>query len=84
MMLAQLFLIYRYKASAVHYLTPTEDNEYQTLKMKSTGIFSDVQTEVGQIIVANVKKQFIDELLKPDRDALLQLIRKAPVRPVAQ
>ena len=52
--------------------------------MKSTGIFSDVQTEVGQIIVANVKKQFIDELLKPDRDALLQLIRKAPVRPVAQ
>ena len=78
MMLVQLFLIYRYKASAVHYLTPTEDNEFQTQKMKSAGIFSDVQAEVGQIIVANVNKQVVDELLKPDRAALMQLIRKAP------
>jgi isocitrate lyase len=76
MMLVQLFLIHRYKASAVHYLTPTEDNESQTQKMKSMGIFSDVQTEVGQIIVANVNKQVLDELLKPDRAALLEMIRK--------
>jgi len=76
MLLVQLFLIHRYKASAVHYLTPTEDNESQTQKMKSMGIFSDVQTEVGQIIVANVNKQVVDELLKPDRAALLEMIRK--------
>jgi len=82
MMLAQLFLIDRYKASSVHYLTPTEDNESQTLKMKAAGIFSDVQTEVGQIIVANVNKPFVDELLKPDRAALLELIRKTPIRTV--
>jgi len=77
MMLIQLFLIYRYKASSVHYLTPTEDNEYQTQKMKDLGIFSDVNTEVGQIIVANVNKPILDELLKPDRAALRELIRKA-------
>ena len=76
MLLVQLFLIHRYKASAVHYLTPTEDNQSQTQKMKSMGIFSDVHTEVGQIIVANVNKQVVDELLKPDRAALLELIRK--------
>ena len=76
MMLIQLFLIYRYKASSVHYLTPTEDNEHQTQKMKDLGIFSDVNTEVGQIIVANVNKPVVEELLKPDRAALLQLIQK--------
>jgi isocitrate lyase len=76
MTLVQLFLIHRYKASAVHYLSPTEDNESQTRKMKSMGIFSDVHTEVGQIIVANVNKQVVDELLKPDRAALLEMIRK--------
>jgi len=41
------------------------------------GIFSDVRTEVGQIIVANVNKEVVDELLKPDRVALLEMIRKA-------
>ena len=82
MMLVQLFLIHRYKAGAVHYLTPTEDNVFQTQKMKSMGIFSDVQTEVGQIIVANVNKQVVDELLKPDRAALLALIQKASPPPV--
>ena len=76
MTLVQLFLIHRYKASAVHYVTPTEDNESQTQRMKSMGIFSDVHTEVGQMIVANVNKQVVDELLKPDRTSLLEMIRK--------
>jgi len=76
MTLVHLFLIHRYKASAVHYLTPTEDNEAQTQKMKSMGIFSDVHTEVGQIIVAHVNKPVVDELLKPDRAALMEMIRK--------
>src|SRR5580692_7255786 len=30
MTLAQLFLIHRYKADSLHYLTPTEDNQLQT------------------------------------------------------
>ena len=31
------------------------------------GIFSDVHTEIGQIIVAQVNKERVAELLKPDR-----------------
>ena len=77
MTLIQLFLIHRYKASAVHYLTPTEDNESQTQRMKGMGIYSDVHTEVGQIIAANVNKQIVDELLNPNRAALLEMIRTA-------
>ena len=44
--------------------------------MKSIGIFSDVHTEIGQIIVANVSKQRVAELLKPDRETLLAMIQK--------
>ena len=76
MTLVQLFLIHRYSANAVHYVTPTEDNELQTQKMKSMGIFSDVHTEIGQIIVAQVNKERVAELLRPDRTLLLEMIRK--------
>ncbi|MGO9590819.1 MAG: isocitrate lyase ICL2 [Candidatus Acidiferrales bacterium] len=76
MTLVQLFLIHRYKANTVHYLSPTEDNEFQAQRMKSIGIFSDVQTEVGQIIVAHVNKPRVAELLKPDMAALVEMIRK--------
>ncbi|MGA7617680.1 MAG: isocitrate lyase ICL2 [Thermoanaerobaculia bacterium] len=76
MTLIHLFLIHRYKAESVHYVTPTEDNQYQTSKMKSHGIFSQVNTEVGQIIVADVNHPRIAELLAPDREALWKLIRK--------
>ena len=41
MTLVQLFLIHRYKASSVHYLTPTEDNAMQTQRMKGLGIFTE-------------------------------------------
>jgi isocitrate lyase len=76
MTVTQLFLIHRYNASAVHYVTPTEDNEFQTQRMKSVGIFSDVHTEIGQIIVAQVSKERVAELLKPDRVLLSEIIRK--------
>ncbi len=79
MTLIQLFLIHRYSANGVHYVTPTRDNEYQTEKMKSLGIFSDVHTEVGQIIVAQVNREKVGELTKPDRLSLLDMIRKAPI-----
>ena len=76
MALVQLFLIHRYAFSSVHYVSPTEDNELQAQKMKSMGIFSDVHTEIGQIIVAQVSKERVAELLKPDRVLLLEMIRK--------
>jgi isocitrate/methylisocitrate lyase len=76
MTLIHLFLVHRFKADAVHYVTPTEDNQYQTAKMKAHGIFREVTTEVGQIIVADVNRPRIAELLAPDREALGRLIRK--------
>ena len=76
MTLVHLFLVHRFKADSVHYVTPTEDNQYQVEKMTSHGIFSEVNTEVGQIIVANVNRQRISEFLAPDQEALRKLIRK--------
>jgi isocitrate lyase len=71
-----LWLIHRFKPEIVYYVTPTEDNIYQTEKMKSHGIFSNVYQEVGEIIVADVNQERIDELLAPDREALKRLIAK--------
>jgi hypothetical protein len=51
------------------------DNEFQAGKMKTLGIFSDVHTEIGQIIVAQVSKERVAELLRPDRALLGDLIR---------
>jgi isocitrate lyase len=76
MTLVHLFLVHRFKADSVHYVTPTEDNQYQVAKMKSHGIFREVNTEVGQIIVADVNHQRISDLLAPDQEALRRLIRK--------
>ncbi len=76
MTLIHLWLIHRFKADAVYYVTPTEDNIYQTEKMKSHGIFRDVRQDVGEIVVADVNQPRIEELLAPDQDALMRLIRK--------
>lgn len=76
MTLIHLWLVYRFKADAVHYVTPTDDNLYQTSKMKSHGIFSEINQEVGEIIVAEVNHSRIAELLTPDRMALRRLILK--------
>ena len=76
MTLVHLFLIHRYKAASVHYVTPNEDNQLQADRMKSLGIFSDVHTEIGQIIVAHIGAQVVVKLLKPDRSALAEMIRK--------
>ncbi|WP_454231581.1 isocitrate lyase ICL2 [Mycolicibacterium fortuitum] len=74
--LIHVWLIHRFKPEIVYYVTPTEDNVYQTEKMKAHGLFSDVYQEVGEIIVADVNQARIDELLAPDRGALGRLIRK--------
>ena len=74
MTLNQLFLIHRYKIDSVHYLTPTDDNHRQTDKMRARGIFTAVNEEVGEIIVADVNKDLLKQLVDSDRAALTALI----------
>jgi len=76
MTLMHLFLIHRYKTSAVHYLSPTEDNQHQTEKMQELGIYSHVADEVGEIIVADVDSAGVGKLLAPDGEAIQSLIHK--------
>jgi len=61
----------------VHYVSPTDDNLTQTRGMLAMGIYDEVNTEVGHIIVAAVNTQRIQELLNPDRAALEELMGKA-------
>jgi isocitrate lyase len=76
MTLIHLFLVHRYKVDSVHYVSPTEDNRHQTTRMKTHGIFTEVNAEVGEIIVADINAERIAEFLAPDGDALRRLIEK--------
>ena len=76
MTLVQLFLIHRYRAASLHYVTPTEDNRSQTQRMHELGIFTVVRTDIGQIIVANVDRARVSALVEPDGEQLAGLIRK--------
>ncbi|MGD8440888.1 MAG: isocitrate lyase/phosphoenolpyruvate mutase family protein [Holophagae bacterium] len=76
MTVIHLFLIHRYKAESIHYVTPTEDNLMQTKGMAKLGIFSDVNTEVGDIIVTEIDTDRVAELIKPDHAELGKLIRR--------
>jgi isocitrate lyase len=77
MTLLHLFLLHRYKTTSVYYLSPTEDNTSQAQRMKALRLFSDLNIEIGQIIVAHVNRERVSELLKDDGVALNGLIRKA-------
>jgi isocitrate lyase len=74
MTLLQLFLIHRYKARAIHYLTPTEDNHRQCQSLQRLGIFDRTHDEVGEIIVADVNPVTIAALVQPSSAALETLI----------
>jgi len=76
MTLIQLFLFHRYKSSSIHLVSPTEDNEKQAAAMQTLGIYGNVKTEVGDIIVADVNVDTIEGLLETDRTALENLIAK--------
>ncbi|ABS25791.1 isocitrate lyase ICL2 [Anaeromyxobacter sp. Fw109-5] len=76
MTLALLFLFHRYKVDSVHFVTPTADNQRQAEGMKAQGLFGTVVQEVGRIIVADVAKDRVKELLAPDRAALKALIAR--------
>jgi hypothetical protein len=49
--------------------------------MQELGIFSIVRTEIGQLIVADVDREHIAELVRPGGEALTELIRKAVKQP---
>jgi isocitrate lyase len=74
--LCHLFLIHRYKAESIHYVTPTDDNIGQTKGMQKLGLFDEVAVEIGDIIVARIHTEPVARLLEADRVALGKLIRK--------
>ncbi len=75
MTLLHLFLIHRYKAAAIHYLTPTEDNHRAAASMQRLGIFESTNEEVGEIIVAEVNSDAVAALVK-EADEREKLITK--------
>ncbi len=77
MTLIHLYLLHRYKAVSVHYVSPTDDNQLQTAGMMNLGIFDEVNMEIGQIIVAGVNLNYVKELLNPDQIELKKLISKS-------
>ncbi len=82
MTLVQLFLIHRYRADSMHYLTPNQDNELQTRRMQELGIFAVVRTEIGQIIVADVNQEIVGDLVRADSGNLAELMRQPARQPV--
>ena len=76
MTLLHLYVLKRYRVGVVHYVTPTDDNDHQTKHMADHGIYTDVNTEVGQIIVAKVDAGTVDRLAEDTDGALTKLIRK--------
>ena len=81
MTLVQLFLIHRYAARSIHYLTPNEANQAQTERMQALGIFSAVRSEIGQIIVADVDRERVAGLVQAEGAALAELIQKPVPQP---
>ncbi len=77
MALMHLFLIHRYKIESVHYVSPTDDNQHQSEKMRELGFFTEVNVEVGHIIVGEVDPGGIAQLLEPDGVAIGAFITKA-------
>ena len=77
MTLMHLFLIHRYKVSAIHYLTPTEDNHRQGESMQRLGIFESTYDEVGEIIVADVNRDVVGSLVAPVSEERERLIARA-------
>jgi isocitrate lyase len=77
MTLAQLFLIHRYKAAALHYLTPTADNDAQARRMNEIGIFRHVNADTGLVIIADVNADRVASLVGANPRARGELIANA-------
>ena len=81
MTLVQLFLIHRYDARSLHYLTPNDDNRAQTERMRELGIFSVVRSEIGQIIVADVDRKYVADLVAPKSTTMKTLLERRVTQP---
>jgi isocitrate lyase len=73
MMMLHLFVIQRYHADAIHYVTPTDDNHRLAEYMKRVGIYSSVSDEVGEIIVADVDDDWVSGLLNQNGNGIVEL-----------
>jgi isocitrate lyase len=73
MTLLHLFLLHRYRATSIHFLTPTDDNRRQCERLSDRGILRSVSDEVGEIIVADVDAATVRSLVT-DESALAVLI----------
>ncbi|MDJ0622487.1 MAG: isocitrate lyase family protein [Desulfocapsaceae bacterium] len=76
MTILQLFLIHRYKANIIQYMTPTDDNRQQTNGMTRFGIFEDAMEEIGDIIVAHVDEDVTAQLVNPNKNGIQSLLAK--------
>ncbi|MEE9413882.1 MAG: isocitrate lyase/phosphoenolpyruvate mutase family protein [Acidimicrobiales bacterium] len=76
MTLLHLFVLHRYKIESIHYLTPTDDNHKMAENLLNLEIFDVVADEVGEIIVADVKRSTVRKLVAEDGAVLNQLITK--------
>jgi hypothetical protein len=56
------------------YLTPTEDNQRQCESLTRLGIFDSAYDEVGEIIVADVNRAVVRELVQPVSEKRERLI----------
>lgn len=74
MTLMHLFVIHRYGASSVHFVTPSEDNRRQCERLLEIGLFAAVKDEIGEIIVADVDGGTVRDLVRPDSEARARLI----------
>ena len=63
-------------ADIVEFMTPTDDNRQQVKGMQRNGFFTDIIEEIGDIIVANINKQTVSELLENDGQGINELITK--------
>ena len=75
MNLLNLLLIHRYNAVAIHYVAATQDNRFLADRMKAHGLFEDVKL-AGDVIVADVDRESVGQLVADDRGALGKLIER--------
>jgi isocitrate lyase len=54
MTLMHFFLLHRYKADLVHYLTPTDDNRLSVQRMMQNGVFRAARTDDPNLIAIEV------------------------------
>lgn len=70
-------MIRRYKSDSIYYISPNDSNRRQTEKMKELGVFSEINTEIGDIFVAQVNLNNLKDLFNKDYVAIQNLIAKS-------